>query len=203
MRSIRSTQPQLVLEINTQAECLSLRHSETGTRRLNFYNAGFLRQRQLRRILSLASYKLCIGRPKAKHAVVVWGHSQTAYRGQWVTQKQGASLIRIEDAFLRFVRTGRDGDPPLGLVLDSTGCHFDASKLSDLEHMLQHHPLDDPHLIERATAATRRIQHSHLSKYNTFEPTTAPSVTDYVLVIDQTFNDAALRTSGANAAQFH
>ena len=67
--------------------------------------------------------------------------------------------------------------------------------------MLQHLPLDDPHLIERA--ATRRIQHSHLSKYNTFEPTTAPSVTDYVLVTDQTFNDAALRTSGANAVQIH
>jgi capsular polysaccharide export protein len=101
------------------------------------------------------------------------------------------------------VRIGRDGDPPLGLVLDSTGCHFDASKPSDLEHMLQHHPLDDPHPIERATAKIRRIQHSRLSKYNAFEPTTAPSVTDYALVIDQTFNDAALRTSGANAAPFH
>ena len=48
------------------------------------------------------------------------------------------------------MRTGRDGDLPLGLGLDSTGCHFfDASKPSDFEHMLQHQPLDDPHLIER------------------------------------------------------
>ena len=87
MRSIRSNQPQMVLEINPQAGCLSLRYSEAGTRRLYFYNAGFLRQKQLRRILSLAGYKLCIGRPKAEHAVVIWGYSPTAYQGQWVAQK--------------------------------------------------------------------------------------------------------------------
>ena len=77
----------MVLEINPQAGCLSLRYSEAETWRLYFCNAGFLRQRPLRRILSLADYKLCIGRPKAEHAVIVSGHSPTAYRCQWVAQK--------------------------------------------------------------------------------------------------------------------
>ena len=113
-----------------------------------------------------------------------------------------APLLRVEDAFLRSVRPGRAGDPPLGLILDRSGCHFDASQLSVNEKILRHDALDDPNLMHRSAQAITRMRDSHISKYNAFETTKPPPKPGYVLVIDQAFGDAAIRASGAGKADF-
>ena len=113
-----------------------------------------------------------------------------------------APLLRVEDAFLRSVRPGRAGDSPLGLVLDRSGCYFDASQLSVNEKILRHDALDDPNLMHRSAQAITRMRDSHISKYNAFETTKPPPKPGYVLVIDQTFGDAAIRASGAGKADF-
>ena len=113
-----------------------------------------------------------------------------------------APLLRVEDAFLRSIRPGRAGDPPLGLVLDRSGCHFDASQLSDLEKILRPDALDDPNLMHRSAQAITQMRDSHISKHNAFETTKPPPRPGYVLVIDQTFGDAAIRASGAEKQTF-
>ena len=100
------------------------------------------------------------------------------------------------------MQPGRAGDPPLGLILDRSGCHFDASYPCDLENILRHDPLKDTDLLCRAEQAIMRIRDNHISKYNAFETTQSPPAPGYVLVIDQTFGDAALRASGAGKAEF-
>ena len=87
-------------------------------RRLFFYNAGFLRQARLRRILQLAGHAVCLGLPGPQDGVVVWGRSPYATRGENVAARRGVPLVRVEDAFLRSVRPGRMGDAPLGLLID-------------------------------------------------------------------------------------
>jgi len=132
----------------------------------------------------------------------VWGQSPTAPRGEAVAQKTDAPLIRVEDAFLRSVLTGRDGDDAMGLHIDQNGVHFDPSTRSDLERLLAEHPLDDTALLNRAKDAMAHIRHLHLSKYNAFdfdEPAPAPG---YVLVIDQTRKDASVKASGADLNTF-
>ena len=171
-------------------------------RTLFYYNGGFLRQKRVRRILSMAGYELTLGLPDRGDMVAVWGQSPNQYRGQWIAKKRKAGLLRVEDAFLRSVQPGRAGDPPLGLILDRSGCHFDASYPCDLENILRHDPLKDTDLLCRAEQAIMRIRDNHISKYNAFETTQSPPAPGYVLVIDQTFGDAALRASGAGKAEF-
>ena len=171
-------------------------------RRLFVYNGGFLMQRRVRRILSLAGWHLRIGTPGPGDWVGVWGRSPTSPRGEWVAGRTGAGLLRVEDAFLRSVRPGRGGEPPLGLVLDRSGVHFDSSRPSDLETLLANGPLDDSALLARARDGIERLQGAHLSKYNAFDPSAQVPRAPYVLVIDQTRGDASIRHGGASADTF-
>jgi len=171
-------------------------------RRLYVYNGGFLTQRRIRRILDLAGYDITIGKPGSGDLVGVWGNSPTSHRGDKVADATKVPIVRVEDAFLRSVRLGRDGDPPLGLQIDHGGVHFDPSTRSDLETLLAEHPLDDFALLTRAKQAMARLQRGQLSKYNAFDTDAAPPAPGYVLVIDQTKSDAAVTASRADANTF-
>ena len=171
-------------------------------RRLFYYNAGFLLQPRLRRIIALAGHELRLGLPGPSDGVVVWGRSPYAHRGEAIAARRGAPLIRIEDAFLRSLRPGRMGNPPLGLLLDPFGVHFDSSRPSMLEHIFATHPLDDSNLLSRASAAISRIRQLDLSKYNIHDPDLALPPPGYVLVIDQTAGDASIIHAGAGATTF-
>lgn len=171
-------------------------------RRLYVYNGGFLRSRRLRRILSLAGWRVSLGRPGPADAVGVWGQSPYAARGEAVASRNGAPLVRIEDAFLRSLFPGRSGEPPLGLLIDESGVHFDAASPSDLETILASAPLDDHALLMRAKGAIARMKSGHLSKYSATRTDIAPPAPGYVLVIDQTEGDASVRASGADRTRF-
>ena len=171
-------------------------------RRLYVYNGGFLTQARIRRILALSGYDIALGLPPEGGLVGVWGHAQTAHRGQAIAERRGAGIVRIEDAFLRSVLPGRSGAPPLGLTLDPRGMHYDPAQPSDLEHLLSTHPLDDSALLARARAAAQQLRDAHLTKYTGFDPTAACPEPGYVLVLDQTLDDASVRKSGADRARF-
>ena len=134
--------------------------------------------------------------------MLVWGHSPYAGRGTRVAGATGAHLVRIEDAFLRSLHPGRSGDPPMGLIIDRRGIYFDASGPSDLEVLLSTHPLDDTALLDRARGAIARIAAAHLTKYAANDPHLEPPPPGYVLLIDQTRGDAAIRMGAASAHSF-
>ncbi|MCX7889362.1 MAG: capsular polysaccharide biosynthesis protein [Rhodobacteraceae bacterium] len=172
-------------------------------RRLHVYSGGFLTEARVRRILSLAGYDLRIGIPPADGLVGVWGQSPTAARGEAVADRAAARIVRVEDAFLRSIRPGREaGGPPLGLLIDGRGVHFDPSQPSELEHILATAPLDDSAVLSRARDGIERLKAAHLSKYNLHDPAIAPPPPGYVLVIDQTRGDASVTASGATEATF-
>lgn len=170
--------------------------------RLFVYNGGFVTQSRIRRILSLAGYDIRLGFPGDGDLVGVWGNSPTAHRGRRVAARRDRPLLYVEDAFLRSIRPGRAGDPPIGLVLDRAGPHFDPAQVSDLERLLATAPLDDTALLDRARAAMARLREANLSKYNAFDPGAALPDPGYVLVVDQTRNDASVTASGGNDALF-
>ncbi|MFV0514127.1 MAG: capsular polysaccharide biosynthesis protein [Jhaorihella sp.] len=173
-----------------------------GNPRLFVFNGGFLTQRRVRRILTLAGYRLRLGLPGPGDAVAVWGDSATAHRGLAVAERRGVPVLRVEDAFLRSLHPGRAGEPPAGLLLDRAGVHFDASTPSALERILSGAPLDDTALLDRARNAIARMREAHLSKYSATDPDTAGPRPGYVLVVDQTRGDASVRASGAGRAAF-
>jgi capsular polysaccharide export protein len=171
-------------------------------RRGYHYNAGFLTNARVRRILTLAGYDLRLGKPGPQDDVLVWGHSPYAPRGEAVARTTGAALVRVEDALLRSLHPGRSGEPPLGLVIDRQGIYFDATGPSDLETLLATHPLDDTALLDRARHALARIADAHLTKYAAVDPALEPPAPGYVLLIDQTRGDASIKLGQANADSF-
>lgn len=171
-------------------------------RRLCVYNGGFLTQERLRTILKSAGFQVALGLPRAGDAVGVWGQSPTAHRGEAIAAKYDAPIIRVEDAFLRSLHPGRAGEPPIGLLVDHTGIHFDPSRPSDLETLLKTHPLDDGALMARARAGMARMRDAHLSKYSATDLSIDAPAPGYVLVIDQTQGDASVKASRGNRSRF-
>lgn len=172
-------------------------------RRLCVYNGGFLTQPRLRRILALSGYRVSLGLPREGDLVGVWGQSPTAHRGEAMAAKYDVPIVRIEDAFWRSLHPGRaDKSPPLGLMVDRKSVHFDPTVPSELEVLLATHPLDDTALLNRARGLITRAQEAHLTKYSAIDVDIAAPSAGYVLVIDQTYGDAAVKASGADRNRF-
>lgn len=174
------------------------------SRRLCVYNSGFLTQSRIKRILELAGWSVSLGRPSDGDWVGVWGAAPSAERGLAVADSRDAPVLRVEDAFLRSLHPGRvEREPPLGLVLDRSGLHFDASKPSDLERLLIDDPLDDSALLNSARDLMGRLLRSRLSKYSAYDPGLPLPEPGYVLVIDQVEGDASVLASvpGADMAR--
>lgn len=74
-------------------------------------------------------------------------------------------VIRIEDGFLRSVGLGAELVRPLSWVVDRRGIYYDATRPSDLEHILQSEVFE-PALLTRAHALRERIVSFGLTKYN-------------------------------------
>ncbi|MEM9851899.1 MAG: capsular polysaccharide biosynthesis protein, partial [Pseudomonadota bacterium] len=141
--------------------------------------------------MDLAGWDVTFGVPRAGDAVGIWGASPTSHRGRAVADRTDAPIVTVEDAFLRSVLPGRSGEAAMGLVIDRTGVHFDATTPSDLETLLATYSFDDP-VLTRAEAAMDRIRFWNLSKYNCWDPDLTAPDDDYVLVVDQTRGDASL-----------
>ncbi|MDD7972653.1 capsular polysaccharide biosynthesis protein [Roseinatronobacter sp. HJB301] len=146
--------------------------------------------------MALAGLPVRAGWPDSAGTVAVWGHAPRAARGEAVAKRTGAALLRVEDAFLRSLFPGRMGEPPLGLLIDRSGVHYDPSRPSDLETLLATHAFDDHALIERARLGMARMKALELCKYSAHDPDAALPPPGYVLVVDQVRDDAALRHGG-------
>ncbi|GFE52020.1 capsular polysaccharide biosynthesis protein [Roseobacter cerasinus] len=176
--------------------------AETTRRRLFVYNSGFFTQKRLRRILTLSGYRVTTGWPGPDDLVGVWGQSPTAHRGEAIAARSGVGLVRIEDAWLRSLHPGRAKEPPLGLLIDHSGVHYDPSQISDLERLLSTHPLDDTALLDQARGLITRIKEAHLTKFSAVDPSVPTPPPGYVLVLDQSRGDASVTASGADRNRF-
>ncbi|MEM7241308.1 MAG: capsular polysaccharide biosynthesis protein [Pseudomonadota bacterium] len=136
-------------------------------------------------------------------AVLTWGRGKTYKRAKKFSDRSQKPLWTAEDGFVRSLKTGREGDVALSLMLDKTGVHYDPKSGSDLRaHLRENAPLSEQ---EEATAkeALQLLKSYHLSKYNAFHLDDLDLPKDYVLVIDQVRNDASIRFGAANAQSFN
>jgi len=74
-------------------------------------------------------------------------------------------VIRMEDGFLRSVGLGAELTRPLSWVIDTRGIYYDATRESDLEHLLAFGHFS-PELLGRAKALRERARAAGLTKYN-------------------------------------
>jgi capsular polysaccharide export protein len=177
--------------------------------RLGVFSPGILRIPHLRAFLDGAEL---VARPdlsrRSVDAVVGWGHKPTADRARAFASREGLPYVALEDGFLRSVLPGVTGEPPLSIVVDELGIHYDATHPSRLERTIAELELDAP-LRERAERGLLTLRKQALSKYNhqpeldldaTFELTPRGD-RERVLVIDQTAGDLSI-TKGLCATDF-
>lgn len=131
-------------------------------------------------------------------AVLAWGRKPSALKAEQLAAHYQLPLLRIEDGFLRSVDLGLHS-PPFSVVLDDLGIYYDASQPSRLEVLAKMPRAQDE--ITRAEQLCKLWQQCRVSKYNHSRELDIPDA-PFVLVVDQTFGDAAIAFGQANAASF-
>lgn len=164
------------------------------------FSLTFFTNRRLRAMLAAHGLRPRLGLPGQGDTVLVWGRRPVARRGMAIAKWRGARVLTLEDAFLRSVRTGREGDPSHGLVMDGRGIYFDTAGDSDLQMAMDAVAAERP--APQAAGLLARWRDSGLSKYNAHSDPGEGLPGDYVLVIDQTFGDASVAGAGAHAGTF-
>ncbi len=106
----------------------------------------------------------------------------------------GSRITRYEDGFIRSVGLGAKFAPALSWVGDQRGIYYDATKPSDLEHLLQNAPFPAD-LVARARGLRDTIVRGGLTKYNlTGQPWRRPDGSRKVILVPgQVENDASIR----------
>lgn len=99
----------------------------------------------------------------ASRPVAVW-KSRTPSSVLAELERSGATLIEVEDGFIRSAGLGADCVPPLSIVVDRLGAHFDPSRPSELERLLEKGGFPDD-LLERARRLRELIIASGVGKY--------------------------------------
>lgn len=107
----------------------------------------------------------------------------------------GLVLVRVEDGFLRSVGLGAGLARGASFAFDSRGIHYDASRPSDLEVMLEQLDLTDEQVAQGARLR-EAIVDARLTKYNvgqTVSERVFPAGRTGILVPGQIRDDAAIR----------
>ena len=172
--------------------------------RVGIATAGLWRRRtDVATLLDADPVRLLPGFKPPVDLVAGWGDKSTSRAAQAFARRRGFAYVALEDGFLRSLRPGRDM-APIGYAVDRSGIYYDSGRPSDLEALIAAAArAPNP----RAAALVGEIRKRRLSKYNHAPMPTAaemglPAGRDLVLVVDQTYGDAAIAGAGADASRF-
>lgn len=133
--------------------------------------------------------------PFGAEIVIGWGAKGTAASGRRWAEAFDKPYLAAEDGFLRSIGLGEAGAASQSLVVDDLGIHYDATRPSRLEMLIQTAPdWCDAGMTARAEALVDRIVETGLTKTNTGAPLD-PWILGAgrrVLIVDQTEGDAAI-----------
>lgn len=132
-----------------------------------------------------------------------WGRKPSYFRAERYAEKHQLVAICLEDGFIRSLGLGKQGYPPLSLVVDHQGIYFDAHQSSKLECLILQP--ESKVANQRAAQCIELIHRYGITKYNQKYAVINPDLfanKKNILVVDQTFNDQSIHYAGANASSF-
>lgn len=113
---------------------------------------------------------------------------------------RGVALGEVEDGFIRSAGLGANCVPPLSVIVDGAGAHFDPARENGLERMLAMGDFS-PDLLARAAALRARLVAAGICKYAQGTPLGAERQPiggrRRVLVVGQVEDDRAMLLGGA------
>ena len=83
----------------------------------------------------LAPNRLMPGRSRDVDVLLAWGRRPSALWVERLARKWDLPVWHLEDGLLRSVAKGK-AHPPLGLMVDELGVHFDATAPSRMEQLI-------------------------------------------------------------------
>lgn len=135
------------------------------------------------------NFSLCPG-----DSLVVWGATLPTGLHE-LASDSGAKVLHAEDGFIRSVGLGSDLIRPQSLVLDERGIYFDATRESELEHMLNTENFIEEELLTARKVRGFIVEHG-ITKYN-LEPRVSvnwPAAGRRILLVPgQVEDDASIR----------
>ena len=146
----------------------------------------------------LAPNRLVPGRRRDVDVLLAWGRRPSALWVERLARKWDLPVWHLEDGLLRSVAKGK-AHPPLGLMVDELGVHFDATAPSRMEELIAG-PITSAE-ADRARALQSLWREQRLSKVNPPVEAEAPQE-PYVLVVDQSAGDRSIALGLADASCF-
>jgi capsular polysaccharide export protein len=131
--------------------------------------------------------------------VAVW-RSRCSPRLLVGLERQGAELVEVEDGFIRSAGLGADCVPPLSIVVDRIGVHFDPTRSSELEQILEHEVFSSD-TLERARQLRGIIVAAGVGKYGVVGDTRIERRVDrqrHILVPGQVEDDRSVLSGGGS-----
>lgn len=161
--------------------------------KVGVWSRGIARIPHIRTLLGASEVVL---RPSVRDrvdAVIGWGRKPSARPAERYARLHSVPFFALEDGFLRSFSPGVTGDPPLSIVIDELGIHYDATTPSAIETRLRTGAEPSPEMRERARRAMSFMKIERLSKYND-APLRSLGRKDRerVLVVDQTAGDLSI-----------
>lgn len=133
---------------------------------------------------------------KQDGAVACWASRQPQGLEELATAA-GVPVWLVEDGFIRSAGLGAALVQPCSLVLDSRGAHYDSTRPSDLEVLLENAAFT-PAQLERAARLIERLCARGITKYNLGEQVPdLPQGRPFVLVLGQVDDDLSVQLGGA------
>lgn len=128
-------------------------------------------------------------------AVACWASRQPAGL-TGLAAAAGVPVWSVEDGFIRSAGLGAALVQPCSLVLDSQGAHYDSTRPSDLEDLLESTAFV-PAQLERAARLIERLCARGITKYNLGETVPdLPPGKPFVLVLGQVDDDLSVQLGG-------
>lgn len=164
----------------------------------------------LPKLLNIRALKSSLGKSLMEMASVE-AFFQVGLKGRDAKEQQrtarllGKPVVILEEGFIRSLSTGVASEPALSVIIDDTTAHYDATRQSGLERVLEHGRVLNNIERRRALAAIRKIVEARISRYNH-----APDVPLQVgrpgraklLVIDQRYGNESVEFGLADERTF-
>ena len=165
----------------------------------HMFNFGVWRNRHLSLFLGGIIHFFFLGKKTTDVVWVGWGRKKSGLRAVTSALKRGSNYLLVEDGFLRSVGPGYR-DTPISVLKDSQGIYYDAGAPSDLEWLIAKKLTDKQ--VARVQELIASWRDARVSKYNYLPERSMCLPGRYVLVVDQTFNDASIKYGMASAISF-
>lgn len=154
-----------------------------------------------------------LGDHESVDAVVVWGRKETAAPALKFASERNLDVVFLEDGWVRSASENAHNRRLYSVLVDDLGVYYDASQPSRIEQLLNVSDAVfaqsfDSDAQSYAAHCRQRLVDSNITKYNYCKRAVLPATLkqgdqQFVLVIDQTLDDASVRLGGMNQKRFN